>query len=130
MFSHIFIGVTDFERAFSFYAKLMEAMGNTLRFCDRERPWAGWQSHPEPRPLFLIGAPYDGNVHHAGNGQMVAFAVSHRTDVDSAYRLAIDCGGTSEGSPGLRPEYHEHYYAAYLKDPEGNKICIVCHSND
>lgn len=127
MISHIFIGVKDFERAFAFYAKLMEAIGDTLRFCDRDRPWAGWQSHPGPRPLFLIGSPHDGNAHHAGNGQMVAFSVSHRTDVDSAYRIALDHGGTSEGGPGLRPEYHAHFYAAYLRDPEGNKLCIVCH---
>jgi lactoylglutathione lyase len=127
VFSHIFIGVKDFERAFAFYSTLMEIMGNTLRFCDRERPWAGWQSHPDSRPLFLIGAPYDGHAHEAGNGQMVAFAVSHRAAVDCAYRLALDNGGASDGSPGLRPEYHEHYYAAYVKDPEGNKLCIVCH---
>ncbi|MFC5463038.1 VOC family protein [Massilia niabensis] len=128
MFSHIFIGVKDFERAFDFYAKLMEILGNTLRFCDRQRPWAGWQSHPAPRPLFLIGAPYDGNGHDAGNGQMVAFAVEHRAAVDSAYRLALESGGTSEGAPGLRLEYHEHYYACYFNDPEGNKLCIVCHN--
>lgn len=127
MISHIFIGVKDFDRAFSFYTKLMALLGNTLRFCDRKRPWAGWQSHPEPRPLFLIGAPYDGNGHEAGNGQMVALAVGHRAEVDSAYRLALENGGTPEGEPGLRPEYHEHYYAAYFKDPEGNKLCIVCH---
>lgn len=128
MFSHIFIGVKDFERAFNFYTKLMEVLGNTLRFCDRKRPWAGWQSHSEPRPLFLIGAPYDGNAHNSGNGQMVAFAVGHRAAVDSVYRLVLESGGSSEGSPALRPEYHEHYYAAYFKDPEGNKICVVCHN--
>ena len=44
-----------------------------------------------------------------------------RADVDRAYRLALDSGGISEGSPGLRPEYHEHYYADYFKDPEENK---------
>jgi hypothetical protein len=98
VFSHIFIGVKDLERAFGFYSKLMEVMGNTLRFCDRERPWAGWQSHPEPRPLFLIGAPYDGNAHDSGNGQMVAFIVSHRAAVDSAYCLALDSGGASKGA--------------------------------
>jgi len=127
VFSHIFVGVKDFDRAFDFYGKLMEILGTTLRFCDRKRPWAGWQSHPEPRPLFLIGEPYDGNEHEAGNGQMVAFAVERRSTVDTAYRAALESGGTSEGRPGLRPEYHEHYYAAYIKDPEGNKLCIVCH---
>jgi catechol 2,3-dioxygenase-like lactoylglutathione lyase family enzyme len=128
VFSHIFIGVKDFERGVDFYTKLMGILGNTLRFRDRKRPWAGWQSHPEPRPLFLIGVPHDGNAHDAGNGQMVAFAVEHRAAVDNAYRLALESGASSAGSPGVRPEYHEHYYAAYLKDPDGNKLCIVCHS--
>lgn len=128
MFSHVFVGTKDFERGFAFYAALMEVLGNELRFCDRSRPWAGWQSHPEPRPLFLIGAPYDGKEHQEGNGQMVAFAVSQRAAVDQAYRVALGHGATSEGDPGLRPEYHEHYYAAYLRDPEGNKFCIVCHT--
>lgn len=129
MFLHIFIGVKDFDRAFAFYTTLMGILGNTLRFCDQNRPWAGWQSQSEARPLFLIGAPYDGKAHEAGNGQMVAFAVANREGVDSAYRHALKNGGTSDGSPGLRPEYHEHYYAAYFKDPEGNKLCVVCHNS-
>jgi lactoylglutathione lyase len=127
LFSHIFIGVKDFDRAYRFYAELMELLGNTLRFCDRERPWAGWQSHPEPRPLFLIGAPHDGHPHAAGNGQMVAFQAGSRAIVDAAYRLALAQGGKDEGAPGLRPAYHPHYYGAYFRDPEGNKLCVVCH---
>jgi lactoylglutathione lyase len=47
--------------------------------------------------------------------------------VDRAYAVALAHGGTSEGGPGLRSEYHEHYYGAYLRDPDGNKLCIVCH---
>lgn len=129
MYSHMFVGVKDFDRAFDFYARLMETLGNPARFCDRTRPWAGWQSNPGPRPLFLIGAPQDGNVHQAGNGQMVAFAVGDRATVDEAYRLALAHGGSCEGSPGLRPHYHEHYYGAYIRDPEGNKLCIVCHES-
>jgi catechol 2,3-dioxygenase-like lactoylglutathione lyase family enzyme len=127
MFSHIFVGTNDFDKALRFYTALMEVLGNTLRFCDRARPWAGWQSHPGPRPLFLIGAPNDGNRHEAGNGQMAAFLVGSRAAVLDAYRVALENGGSSEGAPGLRPEYHEHYYAAYFKDPEGNKLCVVCH---
>lgn len=127
MFSHIFIGINRFEPAFQFYSALMEALGNTLRFCDRARPWAGWQSYPEPRPLFLIGAPYDGNAHAAGNGQMAAFSARDRATVRKVYALALANGGSPEGAPGLRPEYHPHYYAAYFKDPEGNKLCVVCH---
>lgn len=128
MFSHIFVGVTDFERALAFYAPLMETLGHKLRFCDRERPWAGWQSDPDPRPLFLIGAPYDGQAHVPGNGQMTAFLAPNRRIVDEAYQAAIAAGGSSEGAPGIRPEYHEHYYGTYFRDPDGNKLCVACHS--
>jgi lactoylglutathione lyase len=128
MFSHIFIGIDDFERALRFYTPLMAALGNPLRFCDRERPWAGWQSQPDARPLFLIGAPQDGHAHQAGNGQMAAFSAGDRATVDVAYRLALQHGGSSEGEPGVRPAYHAHYYAAYFRDPEGNKLCVVCHA--
>ena len=127
MYSHISVGVNDFERALPFYTALMEVLGNPPRFCDRARPWAGWQSQPGPRPLFLIGAPYDEAAHAPGNGQMAAFLATSRTLVDRAHEAALANGGTTEGAPGLRPAYHPHYYAAYVKDPEGNKLCVVCH---
>jgi lactoylglutathione lyase len=130
VFSHVFVGVKDFERAFAFYSSLMDALGHAPRFCDRARPWAGWQPGSGGRPLFLIGAPHDGMAHAPGNGQMTAFAVDRRATVDGAYRLALDSGATSEGSPALRPHYHAHYYGAYLRDPEGNKFCIVCHADE
>jgi catechol 2,3-dioxygenase-like lactoylglutathione lyase family enzyme len=129
MYSHIFLGVTDFDRALAFYRKLMPVLGIQERFCERDRPWAGWQSHPEPRPLFLIGKPHDHQPHEPGNGQMVAFVAKHRDVVDRAHAVAIACGGRSEGVPGLRPEYHASYYGAYFRDTEGNKLCVVCHSD-
>lgn len=127
MFSHIFVGVSDFERALAFYNPLMAALGIEPRFCDRSRPWAGWQSHPGPRPLFLIGRPYDAQPHAPGNGQMVAFLADSRSRVDGAHAAALAHGGACDGAPGLRPEYHEHYYGAYFRDPDGNKLCVACH---
>lgn len=127
MFSHLFVGVSDFERALAFYTVLMDGLGNTLRFCDRSRPWAGWESPSAPRPLFLIGAPQDSRPHVPGNGQMAAFAVATRAQVDQAYRLALDHGAACAGPPGLRPDYHADYYGAYFRDTEGNKLCVVCH---
>lgn len=128
MFSHVFVGVKDFPRALAFYRKVLPVLGIEERFCDPARPWAGWQSVPGPRPLFLIGAPYDGMAHDAGNGQMAAFLAPNRTAVDEAHAIAIANGGRSEGPPGPRPDYHAHYYGAYFRDPEGNKLCVVCHS--
>ena len=128
MFSHIFVGISDFERALAFYKPLMATLGIQLRFCEPSRPWAGWQTPDVSRPLFLIGKPYDQQPHERGNGQMVAFLAVSRADVRKAYEVALANGGTSEGAPGLRPEYHEHYYGAYVRDPDGNKLCIACHS--
>lgn len=128
MFSHIFVGVKDFERALAFYTPVLAALDIAPRFCDRSRPWAGWQSSPGPRPLFLIGTPWDGQPHVAGNGQMVAFLAQHRTQVDQAHALALAHGGQCEGPPSLRPHYHADYYGAYFRDPEGNKIGVACHA--
>lgn len=127
MFSHVFIGTNDFDRSFSFYAALMQTLGIAARFCDASRPWAGWQSAPDPRPLLLIGRPFDGKPHVAGNGQMVALLASSRQLVDRAHAVALAHGGACEGAPGLRPEYHQHYYGAYFRDPDGNKLCVACH---
>lgn len=106
----------------------MTALGIQARFCEHERPWAGWQSNPDSRPLFLIGKPFDGRLHDPGNGQMIAFLALTREGVDKAYAVALAHGGSSEGAPGLRPEYHEHYYGAYFRDPDGNKLCVACHT--
>lgn len=127
MFSHVSLGVSDFDRALGFYRALMPLLRARERFCDASRPWAGWESSPGPRPLLVIGAPFDGKPHEPGNGQMVAFDVPTRAAVDEAYRLALAHGGLCEGPPGLRPQYHPNYYGAYFRDTEGNKLCVVCH---
>jgi predicted lactoylglutathione lyase len=58
---------------------------------------------------------------------MVAFLADSRQQVDQVHALALASGGTCEGKPGLRPEYHADYYGAYFRDPDGNKLCIACH---
>ena len=128
VFSHVMVGTKDFERALAFYTPVMAALGAKLRFVSRDRPWAGWQSEPGPRPLFLIGRPHNKLPHRQGNGQMVAFLAADRATVDRVHAIAVAHGGVSEGLPGLRPEYHADYYGAYFRDPEGNKLCIACHA--
>lgn len=130
MFSHVFLGVSDFDRAFAFYEPVMAALGTRLRIHDPAKPWAVWQSEPGPRPLFIIGKPFDGEPHAAGNGQMTAFMAPTRATVDAVHALAISRGGSCEGAPGLRPHYHASYYGAYFRDPDGNKLCVVCHAKE
>lgn len=127
MISHVFIGVNDFERALAFYSAVLPELGLAQKFCDRERPWAGWMRPGQPRPLLLIGAPVDGAPATSGNGQMVALLAPTREAVRRAYHAAIGHGARCEGAPGLRPEYHPDYFGAYLRDADGNKLCVCCH---
>lgn len=128
MFSHVMVGVSDFDRALAFYRPVLDVLGIAFRFEDRARSWAGWQSSPGPRPLFLIGRPFDGGPPQPGNGAMVAFLASTRAQVDQAHAAALAHGGRCEGPPGLRPQYHAQYYGAYFRDPDGNKLCVACHA--
>ena len=130
MFSHIFVSVTDFERGLVFYSAVMQVLGIEARFCEPDKPWAGWHSQGGSRPYFVICKPYDGRPHHPGNGQMVGFMAKNRATVRAAYDAALLNGGTSEGVPGLRPEYHANFYGAYFRDPDGNKICIASHGSE
>lgn len=127
MFSHVFTSVTDFPRAFSFYSQVMRLLSLEQRFHDPEKPWAGWHSEGKSRPFFVICQPFDGQPHDPGNGQMVAFSADTRATVDAVHAAALAHGGSCAGEPGLRPQYHANYYGAYFRDPDGNKLCVVCH---
>jgi catechol 2,3-dioxygenase-like lactoylglutathione lyase family enzyme len=102
MLSHVFVGVTNFPRAFAFYEAVLADLGLVLKFRDDS----------------------------TGNGQMVALLAPDRMAVDRAFATALRHGGISEGGPGLRPHYHPAYYGAYFRDPDGNKICICCHDEE
>jgi catechol 2,3-dioxygenase-like lactoylglutathione lyase family enzyme len=128
MISHVVIGITDFERAMRFYRPLMEALGLRIRLTDPDEPWTVWESPEAPRPLFIIRRPLDGEPASAGNGQMTALLAPDRASVDRCHALAMEHGGTDEGAPGLRPHYHPDYWGAYFRDPDGNKLCVVCHT--
>lgn len=127
MFSHVFIGVTDFPRALAFYDAITAALGVERRFYRPEGPRAAWHSGGGERPLLVIGTPFNGQPHTPGNGQMIAFLANRRSLVHLVYETAITNGGTPEGEPGLRPQYHANFYGAYFRDPDGNKLCVACH---
>ncbi|WP_085905760.1 VOC family protein [Kiloniella majae] len=128
MISHVFVAVTDFDKAFKFYNAVLECLGLRVKFIEPERPWAGWERAGHARPLFLIGEPENGQLANPGNGQMIALLASDRRHVDQAYKTALEQGGTCEGHPGLRQHYHPDYYGAYFRDLDGNKIAVACHN--
>ena len=112
MFSHVFLGTNQFERALSFYRPLMELLGLKAQ---------------GGRPLFVLGHPDNGEPATPGNGQMVALLAPCRAIVDELHARALQLGGRDEGPPGLRPHYHAHYHGAYFRDLDGHKLCVVCH---
>ena len=119
--SHTTLGVSDVRAARCFYDPIMDALGLTLKLSDER--WAVWK-HPEAeRPLFIISRPFNGGPASTGNGQMIALLAASRSLVDECYSLALKNGGTGEGEPGLRPQYHANYYGAYFRDSDGNKLC-------
>ncbi|MBC7623144.1 MAG: VOC family protein [Aeromicrobium sp.] len=136
MFSHVFIGVTDFDRAYRFYAPLFQALGLPQRFYDSAKPWAGWNSGGGARPLFVIGHPFDGQHHHPGNGQLIAFVADTRSRVDAVYAAAIAQGGNcarrhlcrAARPASAEPSQLLNYCGAYFRDLDGNKSCVACHS--
>jgi catechol 2,3-dioxygenase-like lactoylglutathione lyase family enzyme len=125
--SHVFIAVNDFARAFELYSGLMNELGLRLKFTDAEKPLAVWHAPESPRPLFIIGKPFYNLPAAAGNGQMVALLASSVEMVNRCHEYALAAGAQCEGAPGLRPQYHPHYYGAYFRDLEGNKICVCFH---
>jgi predicted lactoylglutathione lyase len=57
----------------------------------------------------------------------LAFAAENRRQVEAFHRAALEAGGKDNGAPGLRPQYHAHYYAAFVIGPDGHNIEVVCH---
>ena len=72
--------------------------------------------------MVSLTRPVDGQRATPGNGVHVAFYAGTRAMVDEFHRVALAHGGTSDGEPDLRPHYDPHYYAAFVRDPDGNKL--------
>ncbi|HXW26500.1 MAG TPA: VOC family protein [Xanthobacteraceae bacterium] len=124
MLDHIGFGVTDFARSRAFYARALAPLGITL-VRDVPPEQAGGNAHAAfgigGRPFFWIGTgrALKGRLH-------VAFAADDRAMVDAFHRAAIAAGGTDNGPPGLRPQYHPNYYGAFVLDPDGHNVEAVC----
>ena len=101
-------------------------MGLTQCFKDEQVSFWGDKADVSV-PRFATGYPFDGGKASIGNGAMTAFLIKEKAIIDNLYALAIANGGTDEGAPGLRPQYGDGFYAAYVRDPDGNKIAFVCY---
>ena len=115
-------GTSDLARATAFYDEIAKLLA-AKRVIERDDVVA---YKGTDGGMFLIGRPFAGEA-KSGNGTQIGFTAPSRAVVDAVYAKAMELGGTCEGPPGLRPQYHAHYYGAYFRDPDGNKLCVACH---
>ena len=116
MIGYSTIGVTDMEKAKAFYTELFDA---TVQVDIGRLAMIGKSTS---EPMIAVCEPHDGNAPSCGNGSMVAYAASSKSEVDALYHKAMSLGASSEGEPGQRIE--DVFYGAYVRDPDGNKMAF------
>lgn len=132
MFTYVTLGTDDLARATDFYDAVMATLGQSR--CEppgeeEDEDWIGWGEYADEGRVQLalwLCPPFDGRPAGAGNGTMVAFKAKSWQQVRDFHAAALAHGGSSEGEPGLRLHYNPDFYAAYVRDPDGNKLAAVC----
>ena len=122
MFSHIMIGSNDIERSKQFYDALLAAIGGKPARADP----TGRLVYLHRGGVLMITKPIDGNPATCANGGTIGFAVEGPDEAQAWHRAGIAHGGTAvEDPPGLRDGTYGPLYLAYLRDPDGNKLCAM-----
>jgi len=120
MIHHVSVGTNDVERARAFYDPLMALLGYR-----NVRDYRHSLDYGVTDVVFSVETPVNGARASPGNGVHICFEAADRETVREFHRLALELGGTDEGAPGVRPNYDAHYYGAFVRDPDGNKIEAV-----
>ncbi len=124
MLDHLGINVSDYARSRSFYATALAPLGVELLMEPAPEIGGFGRSSGEGagKPFFWIStrATASSDVH-------VAFGTDSHEAVDAFHAAALEAGAADNGPPGPRPVYHEHYYGAFVLDPDGNNVEAVCH---
>jgi catechol 2,3-dioxygenase-like lactoylglutathione lyase family enzyme len=118
VFDHVVFGVSDYAASKAFYLQALEPIGVAVvsegplgveLSADGKTSLCIFQSDEKPAHLHL------------------AFTAASRAQVDAFHRAALAAGGRDHGAPGLRPQYHANYYAAFVIGPDGHNVEVVCH---
>jgi catechol 2,3-dioxygenase-like lactoylglutathione lyase family enzyme len=116
MFSHVMVGSNDLGRSKQFYDRLFGKEGRTD---DKGR-----LSYGRRGAVFMVSNPIDGQAACHANGGTIGFAFDSPEEVDAWHQAGVEAGGTSiEDPPGYRENAFGKLYLAYLRDPDGNKLC-------
>jgi catechol 2,3-dioxygenase-like lactoylglutathione lyase family enzyme len=116
--SHVSVGVADLDRARKFYDPVMATLGYGVIM---DEPGIG-AAYGTAFPEFWINRPHDRQAATPGNGVHIAFLAPDHAAVDRFHHTALEHGGRCDGPPGERPHYTPGYYAAFVRDPDGNKL--------
>ena len=122
MFSHVMFGTDDMDKSKQFYDATLAALGHNPGMLDDK----GRFFYVTPTGVFGITQPIDGNSTTHANGGTVGFIASSSEAVDNWHKAGLENGGVEcEEPPGIRAGSFGNLYAAYLRDPYGNKICAI-----
>jgi len=121
MIDHVSVAVRDVHAGERFYGPLLATLGMTKL---REWPDAAI-GYGKKYPEFWINQRTNMSPIAADSGVHVCLRASSTAAVDAFHAAALAAGGTSDGAPGFRAHYHENYYAAFIRDPDGNRIEAV-----
>ena len=121
MFSHIMVGSNDIDRSKTFYDALFGAIGAQPGRKDEKGV-----NYLHNGALFMVRPPLDGKGATHGNGSTIGFTIDGPEHVDAWHTAGVQAGGTSiENPPGVRQGSFGPLYLAYLRDPDGNKLCAL-----
>ena len=125
MLDHVGILVADWAKSKAFYDAAFAPLGITLLNLVPEQFTGGVKvgGYGRTKPDFWLTESVE-----TGPGRHYAISALSHADVDAFYAAAMAAGGKDNGGPGPRPHYHEHYYGAFVIDPDGNNIEAVCHA--
>lgn len=129
MIDHLSTYTIDFPATKAFYEAAFEPLGYSLQMelvaeWDADFPTRRMCAFgPAGKPAFWV---IEAKVHYTP--RHVAFSAPNRAAVEAFHQQGLAHGGKDNGAPGLRPLYHEHYFGAFLIDPDGNNVEAVCHT--
>ena len=121
MIGFVMVGTNNLQASSKFYEEVLAPLG-LVKVESAERYIGYAQKNKLEKIEFFITKPFDKEKATYGNGTQVSFLVDSKTSVDKFHAIALENGGLNEGMPGPRPSNSTTYYA-YIRDPDGNKIC-------
>lgn len=122
MYSHMMVGTNDIEKSKTFYDALFTSVGGKTAITDPK----GRLIYMHNGNVFLVTPPIDGQPATPGNGMTIGFAAATTDEADAWHKAGVAAGGKAiEDPPGWRGEGAGRLYLAYLRDPDGNKLCAL-----